>query len=68
MDGVPRILIVATGGMHTALRLERLLFSREVASLDVLEHPRQDFSATLRVIATGPSQMTPFPGHQKERS
>ena len=31
-----------------------LLFPREVVSLDVLEHPRQDFQAALRVIATGP--------------
>lgn len=70
MDGVPRILIVGGGygGMHTALRLERLLRPGEVASLDVLEHPRQGFWPALRVIATGPSQMTPFPGHQTERS
>ncbi len=35
-----------------------LLFPREVVSLDVLEHPRQDFQAALHVIATGPSRET----------
>ncbi len=38
-----------------------LLFPREVVSLDVLEHPRQDFQAALRVIAAGPSRQTSFP-------
>ena len=38
-----------------------LLFPREVVSLDVLEDPRQDFQAAVRVIATGPSHMTSFP-------
>ena len=41
-----------------------LLFPREVVSLDVLEHPRQDFQAALRVIATGPPRVTPFPGQE----
>ena len=43
-----------------------LLFPREVVSLDVIEHPRQDFQAALRVIATGPPRVTPFPGQKKE--
>ena len=38
-----------------------LLFPREVVSLDVLEHPRQDIQAALRVIAAGPSRQTSFP-------
>jgi len=42
-----------------------LLFPREVVSLDVLEHPRQDFQAALRVIATGPSRVTPFPDEKE---
>ncbi|HET9967730.1 MAG TPA: FAD-dependent oxidoreductase [Streptosporangiaceae bacterium] len=43
-----------------------LLFPREVVSLDVLEHPRQDFQAALRVIATGPSRQTSFPGQEEK--
>ena len=43
-----------------------LLFPREVVSLDVLEHPRQDFQAALRVIATGPSRETSFPGQEEK--
>ena len=43
-----------------------LLFPREVVSLDVLEHPRQDFQAALRVIATGPSRATPIPGQEEK--
>ncbi len=43
-----------------------LLFRREVVSLDVLEHPRQDFQAALRVIATGPPRATPFPGQEEK--
>ena len=42
-----------------------LLFPREVVSLDVLEHPRQDFQAALRVIAAGPSRQTSFPVKEK---
>src|ERR1051326_859776 len=42
------------------------LFRREVISLDVLEHPRQDFRAALRVIATGPPRATPFPGQEEK--
>jgi len=42
-----------------------LLFPREVVSLDVLEHPRQDFQAALRVIATGPSRVAPFPDEKE---
>ena len=38
-----------------------LVFPREVVSLDVLEDPRQDFQAAVRVIATGPPHMTSFP-------
>lgn len=44
-----------------------LLFPREVVSLDVLEHPHQDFQAALRVIATGPPHETSFPGSGRER-
>ena len=43
-----------------------LLFPREVVSLDVLEHPRQDFQAALHVIATGPPRQTSFPGQEKK--
>jgi NADH dehydrogenase len=43
-----------------------LLFPREVVSLDVLEHPRQDFQAALRVIATGPSRQMSFPGEEEK--
>ena len=43
-----------------------LLFPREVVSLDVLEHPRQDFQAALRVIATGPSRVTSIPGKEEK--
>jgi NADH dehydrogenase FAD-containing subunit len=45
-----------------------LLFPREAVSLDVLEHPRQDFQAALDVIVTGPSRVTPFSGSGRERS
>ena len=45
-----------------------LLFPREVVSLDVLEHPRQDFQAALDVIATGPSPVTPFPGQEEKEA
>lgn len=38
-----------------------LLFPREVVSLDVLEHPRQDFRDALHVIATAPSCLAPVP-------
>ena len=36
-----------------------LAFPREIASLDVLEHPRQDFRAALDLIACGPPQVMP---------
>jgi NADH dehydrogenase len=40
-----------------------LLFRREAVSLDVLEHPRQDFQAALRAGAGGaPGAAGPFPG------
>ncbi|HCU91729.1 MAG TPA: NADH dehydrogenase FAD-containing subunit [Actinobacteria bacterium] len=45
-----------------------LLFPREVVSLDVLEHPRRDFQAALRVIATGPSRVAPFPGQEEKEA
>lgn len=35
-----------------------LLFPREIVSLDVLEHPRQDFQAALDLIAAGPPPLT----------
>ena len=34
-----------------------LAFPREIVSLDVLEHPRQDFQAALDLIASGPPQV-----------
>jgi NADH:quinone reductase (non-electrogenic) len=123
MDGGSRILIVGGGygGMHTALRLERLLGPGEatvmvdgprscmtyqpllaeaaagnleprhvvvplravlrrtraikavagppeVVSLDALEDPRQDFRAAVRVIATGPSRVTPIPDREEEEA
>lgn len=43
-----------------------LLFPREAVSPDVLEHPRQDFQAALRVIASGPPRQTPFPVKQEK--
>jgi hypothetical protein len=43
-----------------------LLFPREVVSLDVLEDPRQDFQAALRVIATGAPRQTSFPGQERK--
>ena len=43
-----------------------LLFPREVVSLDVLEHPHQDFQAALRVIATGPPHETSFPDQEEK--
>jgi NADH:quinone reductase (non-electrogenic) len=45
-----------------------LLFPREVVSLGVLEHPRQDFRAALRVIATGPSRQTSLPGPEEKEA
>jgi NADH dehydrogenase len=45
-----------------------LLFPREVVSLDVLEHPRQDFQAALHVIAAGPSGATPIPGREERKA
>jgi len=45
-----------------------LLFRREVVSLDILEDPRQDFQAALRVSATRPPRMTPFPGHEEKEA
>ena len=45
-----------------------LLFPRQVVSLDVLEHPRQDFQAALRVIATGPSHETSLPGAEEKEA
>jgi NADH:quinone reductase (non-electrogenic) len=45
-----------------------LLFRREVVSLDVLEHPRQDFQAAVRVIATGPSHVTSLPGQEEKEA
>jgi NADH dehydrogenase len=45
-----------------------LLFPREVVSLDVLEHPRQDFQAALHVIAAGPSGATPIPGREEREA
>ncbi|HEV2258217.1 MAG TPA: FAD-dependent oxidoreductase [Streptosporangiaceae bacterium] len=45
-----------------------LLFPREVASLDVLEHPRQHFQAALHVIATVPSHQTSLPGQEEKEA
>jgi NADH:ubiquinone reductase (H+-translocating) len=45
-----------------------LLFRREVVSLDVLEHPRQDFQAALRVIATWPPRQASFPGQEEKEA
>jgi NADH:quinone reductase (non-electrogenic) len=45
-----------------------LLFPREVVSLDVLEDPRQDFEAALRVIATRPSRVTPVPNREEKEA
>ncbi|MGH3283662.1 MAG: hypothetical protein ACRDPD_03075 [Streptosporangiaceae bacterium] len=45
-----------------------LLLPCEVVSLDVHEHPRQDFRAALRVIATGPSHATPSPGQEEKEA
>ena len=39
-----------------------LAFPREIVSLDVLEHPRQDFRAALDLIASGPPQVMPSAG------
>ncbi|MGH3149390.1 MAG: hypothetical protein ACRDOB_01490 [Streptosporangiaceae bacterium] len=33
---------------------------------DVLEYPRQDFQAALRVIAAGPSHETSLPGAEEK--
>lgn len=35
---------------------------------DVLERPRQDFQAALRVIATGPPRVTSLPGQKKREA
>ena len=35
---------------------------------DVLEHPRQDFQAALRVIAAGPSDETSLPGAEEKEA
>jgi NADH dehydrogenase len=43
-----------------------LLFRREVVSLEVLEHPRQDFQTALR--ASGPSHETSFPGQEEKEA
>ena len=43
-----------------------LLFPREVVSLDVLEHPHQDFQAALRVIATGPPHRRHSPDQEEK--
>jgi NADH:ubiquinone reductase (H+-translocating) len=43
-----------------------LLFPREAVSLDVLEHPRQDFQAALRVIATAPSRRPSIPDQEEK--
>lgn len=45
-----------------------LLFPPEVVSLDVLEHPRQDFQTALDVIAAGPPRVTPFSGSGEKES
>jgi hypothetical protein len=37
-----------------------------VVSLDVLEHPRPDFEAALRVIVTGPYRTTPLPAQEEK--
>lgn len=42
-----------------------LLFPREIVSLDVLEHPRQDFQAALDLIASGPPPVTPSPDTER---
>ena len=39
-----------------------LLFRREIVSLDVLEHPREDFETALRASGSGPSRAGPSPG------
>ena len=44
-----------------------LPFSREIVSLDVLEHPRQDFQAALGLIASGPSQVMDVHRRDKDR-
>jgi NADH dehydrogenase len=36
-----------------------LMFHREIVSLDVLDHPRQDFQAAPDLIASGPPRATP---------
>lgn len=45
-----------------------VLFPREAVSLDVLEHPRQDFQAALRVIATAPPDLTSIPGQEEKEA
>jgi 3-phenylpropionate/trans-cinnamate dioxygenase ferredoxin subunit len=42
-----------------------LLFSRDIVSLDVLEHPRQDFQAALDLIASGPPPVTASAGPER---
>ena len=68
MSDGPGILITGRDtGMRAALRLVRLLCPREVSS-EELAHPRQDYKAVLRVIATGPSRQTSLPGAEEKRS
>jgi NADH dehydrogenase len=43
-----------------------LLFPGEVVSLDVLEHPRQDYEAALRVLATGSHRTTPLSAREEK--
>ena len=45
-----------------------LLFSREIISLDVLEHPRQDFPAALDLIASGPPRVPAPAGTERAGS
>ena len=41
-----------------------LLFRREIVSLDVLEHPREDFQTALRASRSGPYRAGPSPGEE----
>ena len=45
-----------------------LLFRREIVSLDVLEHPREDFQTALRASGSGPSRAGPSPGRGSDGS
>ena len=45
-----------------------LMFPREIVSLDVLEHPREDFQTALRASRSGPSRAGPSPGRGSEGS